>query len=250
MLDEAQIERVLVITAHPDDVDFGAAGTVAGLTDRGVHVTYCIVTDGDAGGFEIAVSRAEMATLRREEQTRAAKEVGVDDLVFLAQPDGRLQADLGLRELLARVIRQVRPQLVITQHPVRNLNRIRASHPDHLAVGEAALCAVFPDSRNPFAFPHLLQAEGLEPWTVPEVWLFGGGDGARVVDITDQLDRKLPRPAGPREPARGPGPDRLVRGRVGPDHRSPVRARRRAGRRGLPRRGHGVARAARGRRAR
>ena len=191
MLDEAQIERVLVITAHPDDVDFGAAGTVAGLTDRGVHVTYCIVTDGDAGGFEIAASRAEVAALRREEQTRAAKEVGVDDLVFLAQPDGRLQADLGLRELLARVIRQVRPQLVITQHPVRNLNRIRASHPDHLAVGEAALCAVFPDSRNPFAFPHLQQAEGLEPWTVPEVWLFGGGDGARVVDITDQLDRKL-----------------------------------------------------------
>ncbi len=191
MLDEAQIERVLVVTAHPDDVDFGAAGTVAGLTDRGVHVTYCIVTDGDAGGFEIAVSRAEVAVLRREEQTRAAKEVGVDDLVFLAQPDGRLQADLGLRELLARVIRQVRPQLVITQHPVRNLNRIRASHPDHLAVGEAALCAVFPDSRNPFAFPHLLQAEGLEAWIVPEVWLFGGGDGARVVDITGQLDRKL-----------------------------------------------------------
>ncbi len=191
MLDEAQIERVLVITAHPDDVDFGAAGTVAGLTGRGIHVTYCIVTDGDAGGFENAMSRAEMAALRREEQTRAAKEVGVDELVFLAQPDGRLQADLGLRELLARVIRQVRPQLVITQHPVRNLDRIRASHPDHLAVGEAALCAVFPDSRNPFAFPHLLQAEGLEPWTVPEVWLFGGGDGARVVDITDQLDRKL-----------------------------------------------------------
>jgi LmbE family N-acetylglucosaminyl deacetylase len=191
VLDEAQLERVLVITAHPDDVDFGAAGTIAGLTERGVHVTYCIVTDGDAGGFQTAVSRADMAALRREEQTRAAKEVGVSDLIFLAQPDGRLQADLDLRELLARVIRQVRPELVITQHPVRNLSRIRASHPDHLAVGEAALCAVFPDSRNPFAFPHLLQAEGLEPWTVPEVWLFGGGDGDRVVDITDQLDRKL-----------------------------------------------------------
>ena len=190
MLDEAQIERVLVITPIPT-MSTPVLRNVAGLTDRGVHVTYCIVTDGDAGGFEIAVSRAEEAALRRAEQTRAAKEVGVDDLVFLAQPDGRLQADLGLRELLARVIRQVRPQLVITQHPVRNLNRIRASHPDHLAVGEAALCAVFPDSRNPFAFPHLLKAEGLEPWTVPEVWLFGGGDGARVVDITDQLDRKL-----------------------------------------------------------
>ena len=192
MLDEAQIERVLVITAHPDDVDFGAAGTVAGLTDRGVHVTYCIVTDGDAGGFENAMSRAEMAALRREEQTRAAKEVGVDDLVFLAQPDGRLQADLRPARAAGHgSSARSGPQLVITQHPVRNLDRIRASHPDHLAVGEAALCAVFPDSRNPFAFPHLLQAEGLEPWTVPEVWLFGGGDGARVVDITDQLDRKL-----------------------------------------------------------
>jgi len=191
VLDEAQIERVLVITADPDDVDFGAAGTVAGLTDRGVHVTYCIVTDGDAGGFEIAVSRAEVAALRREEQTRAAKEVGVCYLMFLGQPDGRLQADLALRELLARVIRQIRPQLVITQHPVRDLGRIRVSHPDHLAVGEAALCAVFPDARNPFAFPHLLRDEGLEPWTVPEVWLFGGAQGAHAVDITDQLDRKL-----------------------------------------------------------
>src|SRR5262245_31849595 len=187
----AQIERVLTITAHPDDVDFGAAGTVAVLTDLGIHVTYCVVTDGDAGGFDTSVSRADMAALRREEQTRAAKEVGVDELIFLAQPDGRLQPDLELRELLARVIRQVRPQLVITQHPVRNLNRIRPSHPDHLAVGEAALCAVFPDARNPFAFPDLLRDESLEPWTVPEVWLFAGGDGAHVVDITDQLDRKL-----------------------------------------------------------
>ena len=187
----AQIERVLTITAHPDDVDFGAAGTVAVLTDRGIHVTYCVVTDGDAGGFDTSVSRADMAALRREEQARAAKEVGVDDLIFLAQPDGRLQPDLDLRELLARVIRQVRPQLVVTQHPVRNLSRIRPSHPDHLAVGEAALCAVFPDARNPFAFPHLLQDEGLEPWIVPEIWLFGAGDGDHVVDITDQLDRKL-----------------------------------------------------------
>jgi LmbE family N-acetylglucosaminyl deacetylase len=191
VIDESQIERVLVITAHPDDVDFGAAGTVAVFTERGVDVTYCLVSDGDAGGFDEAIPRSDMAALRREEQARAAKEVGVEELIFLGQPDGQLQAGLDLREKLARVIRQVRPDLVITQNPVRNLARIRASHPDHLAVGEATLCAVFPDARNPFAFPHLLHDEGLAPWTVPEVWLFGSGEGSRAVDITEQVDRKL-----------------------------------------------------------
>ena len=191
MIEESQIERVLVITAHPDDVDFGAAGTVAVLTDRGASVTYCIVTDGDAGGYDEAIPRTTMAATRREEQTRAAKEVGVTDLIFLGAPDGRLQPDLGLRQELARVIRQVQPNLVITHHPVRNLARIHASHPDHLAVGEAALCAVFPDARNPFAFPELAEVEGLRPWLVPEVWLMSGTDGTRVVDITDQLDRKM-----------------------------------------------------------
>lgn len=192
MLDDRDVERALVITAHPDDVDFGAAGTVAALTESGVAVTYCLVTDGDAGGFDESFPRSSMAPRRRDEQTSAAKEVGVSDLIFLGQPDGRLEAGLDLREKLSRVIRQVRPNRVITQHPVRDLTRIHASHPDHLAVGEAALCAVFPDSRNPFAFPNLLEAEGLAPWLVPEVWLMGGGpEGAHVVDITDHLDRKL-----------------------------------------------------------
>ena len=153
VIDASQVERVLVITAHPDDVDFGAAGTVAVLTDRGVAVTYCIVTDGDAGGFDEDVPRATMASIRRDEQTRAAKEVGVSHLIFLGEPDGRLQPDLDLRLRLSRVIRQVCPDLVITQHPVRNLARIHASHPDHLAVGEAALCAVFPDCPEPLRLP-------------------------------------------------------------------------------------------------
>ena len=158
---------------------------------RGVHVTYCIVTDGDAGGFEIAVSRPRSAALRREEQTRAAKEVGVDDLVFLAQPDGRLQADLALRERSARSSARSGPA---RHHPAPGAQpEPHPGQPSRSPRGRARQhsCAVFPDSRNPFAFPTLLQAEGLEPWTVPEVWLFGGGDGARVVDITDQLDRKL-----------------------------------------------------------
>ena len=186
----AQPERILVVTAHPDDVDFGAAGSIATWTDQGIQVSYCIVTDGDAGGFDEAVTRADMAVLRREEQTAAAAEVGVTDLHFLGYPDGRLVPSLELRRDISRVIRQVRPQRVVTQSPQRNWQRIFASHPDHLATGEAALCAVYPDSRNPFAHPELL-AEGFEPHTVAEVWLMGGPEPDAVVDVTDNFPRKV-----------------------------------------------------------
>jgi LmbE family N-acetylglucosaminyl deacetylase len=190
MLEDAQVERVLVVTAHPDDVDFGAAGTVATWTDQGIHVSYCIVTDGDAGGFDPSVPREAIAGIRRQEQTAAAKEVGVADLVFLGHPDGRLQPTLELRRDLSRVIRQVRPQRVVAQCPERNFARIYASHPDHLAAGEAALCAVYPDARNPFTFTELI-AEGLEAWSVSEVWMMGGPNPQHPVDITAQLDRKI-----------------------------------------------------------
>ena len=191
MVDDADVERVLVITAHPDDVDFGVAGSVAVWSDAGIEVSYCVVTDGDAGGFDASVSRAEMAQIRRAEQTAAAKTVGVTDLHWVGYPDGRLEVSIPLRRDLSRVIRQTRPQRVVTQSPDRNYQRIFASHPDHLAAGEAALCAVYPDARNPFAHPELLADEGLEPWTVDEVWLMAAGEPNRIIDITDAFDRKL-----------------------------------------------------------
>jgi len=185
-----EIERALVVTAHPDDVDFGSAGTVATLTDAGVHVTYCLVTDGDAGGTDRSMARHDMAMLRRKEQTAAANQVGVTDLVFLGHGDGRVQATLQLRADISAVIRRVRPRVVITQSPVRNLDRIYASHPDHLATAEATLCAVYPDARNPFAFPELFE-EPLEPWAVDEVWMQGGADGTNAIDVTAAVDRKI-----------------------------------------------------------
>jgi LmbE family N-acetylglucosaminyl deacetylase len=188
--DETSLERVLVVTAHPDDVDFGAAGSVAVWSELGVQVTYCIVTDGDAGGFDPSVPRSEIPAIRRTEQTAAAAVVGVSDLYFLGYPDGRLQPTLDLRRDISRVIRQTRPDRVVCQSPDRNFQRIFASHPDHLAAGEAALCAVYPDSRNPFAFPELLD-EGHEPWTVPEVWMMVGQKADSFVDITDVFDRKI-----------------------------------------------------------
>lgn len=184
-------ERVLVIGAHPDDVDFGAAGTVANWTDAGVEVHYCLVTDGQTGGFDESIPRDQMAGIRRNEQRAAAQVLGVKECWFLGYVDGELEVSLALRRDLTRVIRQVRPDLVVCQSPVRNLGSIYASHPDHLAAGEAALCAVYPDARNPFAHPALLEDEELEPHVVPEVWLMAHDGSDRYVDITEQFDRKV-----------------------------------------------------------
>jgi LmbE family N-acetylglucosaminyl deacetylase len=191
MLEDSAVERVLVVTAHPDDVDFGAAGTVACWTDAGIEVSYCIVTDGDAGGFDPSVARSAIAGIRQAEQTAAAKEVGVQALTFLGYPDGALEVSLALRRDISRVIRQVRPQRVVCQSPERSYDRIYGSHPDHIAAGEATFCAVYPDARNPFTFTELLDVEGLQAWTVDEVWTMNGPGEAHFVDITRQLDRKL-----------------------------------------------------------
>jgi LmbE family N-acetylglucosaminyl deacetylase len=192
---EDGVQRVLVVTAHPDDVDFGSAGTVAAFTDAGLDVTYCIVTNGEAGGSDRAMSRSEMAALRQDEQRAAAAVVGVSDVRFLGHPDGRVQPTFDLRRDISRVIRQVRPQRVLTQSPERDLGFIYASHPDHLAAGEAALDAVYPDARNPFAHPELLESEGLEPWTVNELWIMGPGRPADAdsiaVETTNTVERKV-----------------------------------------------------------
>ncbi len=185
------VERVLVVTAHPDDVDFGSAGTVATFTRAGVDVAYCIVTSGEAGGSDRSISRDEMAEIRQREQRAAAEKVGVSTLFFLGYPDGRVESTLALRRDISRVIRQFRPQRVITQSPARNWDRIYASHPDHMAAGEAAAAAVYPDARNPFAHPDLLEVEGLEPHIVDELWLMAFEDPNVVVDITDSFPAKV-----------------------------------------------------------
>jgi LmbE family N-acetylglucosaminyl deacetylase len=183
-------ERILIITAHPDDVDFGAAGSVAAWASGGAEVTYCVVTDGDAGGFDPSVGRDQIAGIRQAEQTMAAAAVGVEELVFLGYPDGRLEVSLELRRDLARVIRQVKPQRVVCPSPERMWDRLFASHPDHLAAGEASLCAVYPDARNPFTFPELAAA-GLEAHVVDEVWVMVSPRADTYVDVTATFDKKL-----------------------------------------------------------
>jgi LmbE family N-acetylglucosaminyl deacetylase len=185
------VTRVLVVTAHPDDVDFGAGGTIATLTDAGISVTYCICTDGDAGGFDDATDRNAIAGIRRAEQTAAAAVCGVTDVRFLGYKDGYLEPSHDVQKDIVRVMRQVRPQLVITQSPERNWERLPASHPDHMAAGEATTRALYPAVRNPYAYPELRKDEGLEAWTVSWLWLFTTHEPNHWINTTDKFDRKI-----------------------------------------------------------
>jgi len=192
IVDDAQVERVLVVTAHPDDVDFGCGATVATWTTAGVEVAYCIVTNGDAGGFDRDVPRSAIAGIRQDEQRKAAAALGVTDVDFLGYSDGRLTVSHELRRDIARVIRRVRPDRMVIHSPQRDLRSVHGSHPDHTAAGEAAMCAVYPDAHNPFAHPELLAQEGLEAHTVAEVWVMSPNDRAEhYVDVTEVFDRKI-----------------------------------------------------------
>jgi LmbE family N-acetylglucosaminyl deacetylase len=183
--------RVLAVAAHPDDLDFGCSGTVAGWTKAGAEVTYLVITRGDQGGFD-DTPREQMPAIREREQRDAAAALGVTDVRFLdGFRDGWLEPTPDLVRAIVRVIRDVRPERMLIQSPERNWDRIGAGHPDHLAAGEASIRAVYPAARNPFAFPELLAEEGLEPWTVPQVWLMAHAAVDTFVDITDTFDQKL-----------------------------------------------------------
>jgi LmbE family N-acetylglucosaminyl deacetylase len=194
MLEFSEIERVLVVTAHPDDVDFGAAGTVAALTDAGVEVTYCLVTDGQAGGFDHTIPRSEMASIRREEQTKAAAEVGVTDLRFLGFMDGTVEVTMELRHDISLDHPPGAPagghHPVADAQPLLDLRLAPRPHGDRRGDDVRGVSR----RPQPVRVPGLPCAE-LEDWKVQEVWIqagpMGGGDDLAEVDITAQLDRKF-----------------------------------------------------------
>jgi LmbE family N-acetylglucosaminyl deacetylase len=190
---DSEIQRILFVTAHPDDLDFGAGGTIAQWTAKGIEVFYCICTNGDQGGEDPTVAREEMPKIRQKEQRDAAKVLGVpsENIEFLNHRDGWLVPTIDLRKEIVRVIRKVKPQRMVIQSPERNWERLPASHPDHMAAGEAAIQAVYPDARNAFAFEDLLKTEKLEPWRVREVWVMSHKEPDHFVDVTATFDRKI-----------------------------------------------------------
>lgn len=189
--EEIPIQRVLMVSAHPDDPEFGAGGTVAKLCREGVTVGYVICTDGSQGGEDPAVPDAELSQTRYREQRDAGARLGVTDIAFLGFRDGHLEPNVELRRAITAEIRRFKPDAVITHAPLRALGiPIGASHPDHLAVGEATLAAVYPDARNPRAYRELL-AVGLHAHVVREVWLPGWDSPDKVVDISDVIEDKV-----------------------------------------------------------
>ena len=181
-------KQALAVVAHPDDLEYGAASAVARWTGEGRSVAYVMVTDGEAGID--GLSPAEAAVLRRQEQVTSAAIVGVDDVTFLGHPDGVVEYGLDLRRAVARQIRRVRPDFLITATPDLTLRmgggRRFLNQADHRAVGLAVLDAAR-DAANRWIFPQLL-AEGLDPWNgTSDVYLMGAEAPTHAVDVTDSL---------------------------------------------------------------
>lgn len=183
--------HVLTIFAHPDDAETSAGGSLLKLAEAGARVTLCVVTDGDKGTSDEHDSAAAVIARRRAEQARAAAQLGAE-VVYLGFEDGVVQPTLELRRALVRVIRQVRPDLIITHDPtVWFRHDVYINHPDHRAVGQAALEAIYPAVKKPRTFPELLVEEGLAPHVVREVWLALTDHPNHWEDISHHLEGKL-----------------------------------------------------------
>jgi LmbE family N-acetylglucosaminyl deacetylase len=182
--------NALVIFAHPDDAEFMCGGTVAAWVREGTDVHYCVVTDGSAGSNEPGVTREQMVPIREREQRAAAEVLGVASVTFLGFRDGELEVNLETRRAVTRVVRRVRPEVIVAPDPSRLWSGSGyVNHWDHKQAGTLALCAVMPDAPSRPQFPELLE-EGLEPFEVPRLWL-SAEEPDTFVDITKTIDVKL-----------------------------------------------------------
>jgi LmbE family N-acetylglucosaminyl deacetylase len=181
----------MVVVAHPDDAEFGSAGTVAKWAREGKEIVYVLCTSGDKGTSDRSISPAQLAEVRRREQEAACRVLGVKEVVFLGYEDGVLQSTLELRRDIVRQIRRFKPDIVICPDPTsRWYGQQYLNHPDHRAAGDAALDAIYPSARDPHVFTELL-AEGLEPHKVREVYITTREKADLFVDITDTIDLKI-----------------------------------------------------------
>ncbi|OGZ97332.1 MAG: hypothetical protein A3B34_02480 [Candidatus Sungbacteria bacterium RIFCSPLOWO2_01_FULL_54_21] len=184
--------RVLAIFAHPDDMDFSSAGTVAKWSAQGAEITYLVCTDGSKGSDDPAMTPKRLAVLREKEQRDAAKILGVKEAIFLGRPDGELVVDLKLKEEIVRVIRRVRPDVVITLDPafLYSLTRGFINHSDHRAAATAAVDAVFPLARDRLNFPQH-EKQGLKPHKTPTLFLVSFDEPTHLEDISKTIDKKI-----------------------------------------------------------
>jgi len=184
--------NILVILAHPDDPEFFCGASIARWVKAGNHVAYCLLTCGDKGTKDLTIGSNELCSLRQKEQRAAAGVLGVDDVRFLNYPDGYLVPDISLRRDITRVIRTIRPDILVTCDP-QTLFTANAglNHPDHRAAGQATLDAVFPSARDHLSFIELWRDEKLEPHVVKEVWVCGTLLPDTILDVTDTWEIKV-----------------------------------------------------------
>jgi LmbE family N-acetylglucosaminyl deacetylase len=183
--------RVLVVSAHPDDIEFGCAGAVAAWVRADAEVTYVLVTDGSTGTNDPDLAGARLAAVRREESLRAAEVVGVSDVEFLGYRDGYVEPTLDLRRDIARQFRRVRPHRIVVMDVDPIVGGWFVNHPDHRAVGQACLDVTITAGTTPGHFPEL-RDEGLDPWRgLREIYVMGPAEGETAVDITDTIDQKI-----------------------------------------------------------
>jgi LmbE family N-acetylglucosaminyl deacetylase len=185
-------QKVLVVLAHPDDPEFFCGATIYKWVQAGHEVHYCLITCGDKGTSDVTLSPDELCAIRQREQRAAARVLGVEDVKFLGYPDGYLIADINLRRDLTRVIRTIKPDILITCDP-QTLFTITGglNHPDHRAAGQAALEAVYPSARDHLYFIELWNEENLEPHVVREVWVCGTLQPNVILDVTEFWETKI-----------------------------------------------------------
>jgi len=188
---ELDIERAMVIYAHPDDAEFGFAGTVAKWARAGVEVTYCMVTNGASGSQDPKMTREKLRDIRYAEQREAATILGVKHVVFLGYEDGYLYPTLEVRKDVARQVRIHKPDVIIAMDPQVRVSDEYINHPDHVAAGEVALRTINPDASTRQMFPELWRDEKLEPHKPKALFLGSFGQGATVVDISDTIATKI-----------------------------------------------------------
>lgn len=185
-------QKILVVLAHPDDPEFFCGATTARWVHAGHQVIYCILTCGDKGSKDLSVESDELCSIRQKEQCAAAQVLGVEEVRFLNYPDGYLVPDMNLRRDITRVIREVRPDVLVTCDPQTLFTTNGGlNHPDHRAAGQATLDAVFPAARDHLYFPELWKNEKLEPHIVREVWVAGTLEPDVILDVTETWEIKI-----------------------------------------------------------
>lgn len=183
--------RAMAIFAHPDDIEFSVSGTVAAWVRQGCEVAYVLVTSGDVGIAEAGMTKERAVAIREAEQRAAAAVVGVTDVTFLREPDGMVEPTIALRKRLVRELRRFRPEAVLSGDPTLVfVPNGGVNHPDHRAVGTAAIDAVFPAAGQPNLFEEL-EEEGLTARKVRRMYIASRGEGDHWVDISDTIELKI-----------------------------------------------------------